>query len=104
MTMMCPIQTPSDTKNGEWLWYRYDGTMKNEIIANNSVADPNVTSLKQSRDTRITSQDVTLTLGGLQLNDTGVYECQLKAGNRIKLGYIKVTVMTNGMNFITDNS
>ena len=102
VTMPCPIQSPNE-KVGEWSWYKYDSSIKEKVTmikANVSFMDPNVTSLNQPRVTRTISQDGTLTLRGLQLNDTGVYECQINTGNQNEIGYIKLTV--NGKFNIND--
>ena len=53
---------------------------------------PNVTSPKQSRDIGITPHDGILILQGLQLNDSGVYECQLDKRNHTELRYINLIV------------
>ena len=95
MTMTCPIQTSNDTMIGEWAWYKYDSLMKQKVVvmeANNSVLGQNVTFLNQPRVIGTTSKDNTLTLRGLKLNSTGVYESQLDAGNRTELGFIKLAV------------
>ena len=96
MTMKCPIKTPNDSKIAEWSWYKHDGSTKQQVSvmeANDSAMDPNVTSLNQSeREIRSTFQVGALTLRSLQLNDSGVYECQLNTGTYTELRYIKLTV------------
>ena len=94
VTMTCPVQSPNE-KMGEWSRYKYDSSIKEKVTmikANHSFMDPNVKPLNQPRVTRTISQDGTLTLRGLQLNDTGVYECQINTGNHAEIGYIKLTV------------
>ena len=104
VTMTCPIQTPNDTEIGEWSWYRYDSAIRQKravMEANNSVIAPNVTSLNQPKITGPTYRDFTLILQGLQLNDSGVYECQLNKENHTELRYIKLVV--NGKLMKTTN-
>ena len=60
--------------------------------ANNSIIDIIGASLIQSSEIRIPSRDSTVTLRGLQLNDSGVYACQIDTGNYTELKYIKLTV------------
>ena len=88
--MTCPVQTPNDTKIAEWSWSKHDCSIKQKVTR----MGPNVTFLNQSREIGTTSQDGdgTLTLRGLQLNDSGVYKCQLHAENYSELKYIKLTV------------
>ena len=94
VTMMCPTQTANDAMIGEWSWYRYDSTIKKKIAVmkvNNSVpVGPSVTSPYQPIVT--TFLDGTLTIGGLQLNDSGVYECQLDTGNHTERRYIRLAI------------
>ena len=101
VTMTCPIQTPNDTRYGKWSWLRYDSKTNKEVIAteaNNSGMGPSGTPLNQSRVFGATSQDGSLTLRGLQLNDSGVYKCQLGTGKNTGPRYIKLTV--NGKCFL----
>ena len=93
--MACSIQPPNDIMFGEWSWYRHDNLIKQTVAvieANKSVTGLNVASLNQPRGIGTTSPDGTLILQGLQLNDSGVYGCQLKSRNHIELIYIKLTV------------
>ena len=104
MAMTCPIQTLNDTNIGEWSWYKLGNSTNQKVVvieANNSVIDSNVTSSNQSRVNRNTHEDGTLTLRGLHLNDTGIYECQLDAKNHTELRFIKLIV--NGKLMETKN-
>ena len=63
VTMACPIQTPNDTKVGEWSWCRYDNVITDKVAVmevNKSVTGPGVTSPNKPIVT--TSLDGALTL------------------------------------------
>ena len=94
VTLTCPIQTPNEIKNVEWSWYRFSNSTKQKVTAikeNDSNITPNMTSSNQPV-IRATSHDSTLTFRGLQMNDTGVYGCEIDAGNHTELRYIKLIV------------
>ena len=95
VAMTCPIQPSHDIKFGKWSWYRHDSSTTQRVAVietNDSVISANVTSSNQPRGIGTTSPDGTLILRGLQLNDSGVYECQLDARNHFELRYIELTV------------